>query len=190
MAKVNIADNYSVMLNAASVFISTALGPKFTSTPNGHIQTDIAAACSLSGLMILQETVDGLSKLEPGIVLLSDVQPLQKEVFDFMANVGYSNGLDPSVGWDNLDGVHDPLFDCIEMTKRLAPIFYAVVQPFERPYQKFLAALAGMKIVLAGKSTGILDPNVGKGLAAYYVVAGSKTVPYPEALWPSQTPPS
>jgi len=185
LPKLDIAANYAEMNRVAGLFLSTALGPKFTSTPAGHIQTDIAAACSLSGLMILQETVDNLSGLEPGTVLLSDVHPLQKEVFGFMMNVAHSNGLDPSSGWDNLDGIQDPMFECAEMTKRLAPVFYSVSHSFERPYLKFLAALAGMKLVFAGRSTGLLDPDIGKGLAFYYVVAGSKTVPFPEALWPS-----
>lgn len=39
------------------------LGAKFTDTPGGHIQTDIAAAGSLAGLMLLQGTVPDLAGL-------------------------------------------------------------------------------------------------------------------------------
>jgi hypothetical protein len=68
------------------------LGPKFTSTKNGHIQTDIAAAGSLSGLMILQETVPNLLALSisahgPGNVVLSEVYERQEDVLRFVTGM-------------------------------------------------------------------------------------------------------
>jgi len=185
MPEVQIAANYPAMNVVAGDFLKACLGPQFTSTPNGHIQTDIAAACSLSGVMILQETVPDLSGVEPGIVILSEIHSRQEDIFDFMTNVVISDGRrTPSGVWDNFTAINDPMFSCEEMTRRLAPRFYELCGLFARPYHKYIAALAGMKLVLAGDSRGLLDFDVGQGLAAYYVVAGSKTAPYPEALWP------
>jgi len=185
MPEVQIAANYPAMNVVANRFLAACLGPQFTSTPMGHIQTDIAAACSLSGVMILQETVPDLSGVEPGIVILSEIHSRQEDIFDFMTNVVISDGRrTPSGVWDNFTAINDPMFSCEEMTRRLAPRFYELCGLFARPYHKYIAALAGMKLVLAGDSRGLLDFDVGQGLAAYYVVAGSKTAPYPEALWP------
>jgi len=187
MSDLAIAEHYPEMNRLAAEFLGDYLGPGFTATPQGHIQTDIAAACSLSGLMILQEVVPDLPALarrKPGIALIAEVHELQNEVFTFMANVAASNGLDPSSGWNNLGAINDPMYDCVEMTRRLAPAFYAHFASFERRYFKFLGALIGMKLVRAGASVGLLEPDVGKGLAAFYVLSGSKCMPSAEALWP------
>jgi len=187
MPEVDIAANYLHLKSVADQFLRSCLGPLFTATPEGHIQTDVAAACSLSGLMILQETVPDLSGTEPGTVILSEVHARQDEVFEFMARVVLSDGSDLPGPWDNLAAIHEPMLECVEMTRRLAPRFYELCTAFSRPYYKFIAAFAGVKLVLAGASMGLLDPSKGKGLATYYVVAGSKTAPYPEALWPSES---
>lgn len=188
MPEIDIAANYAAMGVAANKLLTECLGPQFTSTPDGHIQTDIAAACSLSGLMILQETVPDLSGVEPGIGILSESYSRQEDIFDFMTNVVISDGRRaPSGVWDNFTAINDPMFSCEEMTRRLAPRFYEFCGSFARPYHKYIAALAGMKLVLAGDSRGLLDFDAGQGLAAFSVAMGSKTAPFPEALWPRDT---
>jgi hypothetical protein len=103
-----------------------------------------------------------------------------------MVGFAYSNGLNSNSGWTQaIPSEHKPLLECAEMTRRLAPTFYEAAAPIDRPYWKIIGALAGMRLVMAGVRNGILDAEVGNGLALYHVVAGSKTVPYPEALWPS-----
>jgi Tfp pilus assembly protein PilF len=182
-SEVQLLPNIAEVNEIANDILAVQFGPQFTSTPDGHIQTDIAAACSLSGLMILQETVPDLTKHEPGIMLISEVHSRQQEVLDFMMKFAAMRGMNPSTGWDNQEAIKEPLYDCIEMTKRLAKKFYEICENFERSDYKYIAALTGMKLVLAGSKTGLLDPEKGKGLAAFYVVMGSKTVPHHEALW-------
>jgi hypothetical protein len=172
------------------------LGPKFTNTPGGHIQTDIAATGSLAGLMLLQETVPDseLAKLAqsaagPGNVILSEVHEGQQDILRFMEGVAMGSGLDPRGGWgDRIPPKHKPLMECCELTRRLAPPFYAACQSgqLECGYYKFAAALTGLRLVDAGQHMAVLDPNIGKALLFYYVVAGSKTIPYAEALWGTQ----
>jgi hypothetical protein len=82
------------------------------------------------------------------------------------------------------------MLECAEMTRRLATHFYQAVAQLDRPYYKFVGALVGMRLVLAGQSRRMLDPMIGKSLALYYVVAGSKTVPFPEALWTDRQVPN
>jgi hypothetical protein len=138
--------------------------------------------------MILQETVPDVYRSKPGNVILSETYSRQEDIFDFMTNVVISDGRrKPSGVWDNFSAVRDPMFSCEEMTRRLAPRFYEFCASFARPFYKYIAALAGMKLVLAGDSRGLLDFDAGQGLAAFYVATGSKVVPYPEALWPQDT---
>lgn len=187
MSELDIAGNYQIMNTVANGLLKQ-LGPAFTDTPRGHTETDIAASCSLSGLMILQETVLDLTQHDAGNVILAKVHGGQEQVLHFMRNVALSMGLDPISGWDTpVPKGHEPMFECQEMTRRLALPFYEECDcvDLERTYYKFAAALAGMKLVAAGRNAGILDPEIGKGLAFYYVVAGSKTVPHWEALWQS-----
>ena len=178
------------VFNAISQKTLGLLGPQFTDTPQGHIQTDIAAAGSLAGLIALQEVVGNLEELiqetGPGNMLLSEVHEGQGLVFQFMTIFAASNGLDPKEGWgDPIPEEHNPLISCEEMTQKLAPDFYRFCEEekLDRDYWKICAGLVAMKLVLAGKSTGLLDPEIGKAIAAYYVVAGSKTIPYRDALW-------
>jgi hypothetical protein len=177
-------------LNEISQMTMGLLGSNFTDTPHGHIQTDIAASSSLAGLILLQETVENLEEsiqaMGPGNVLLSEVHEGQSLVFDFMAIFASSNGLDPNTGWgEEIPKEDQPLLSCEEMTNQLATPFYSFCAEvnLDRDYWKIAAGMIAMKIVLVGMNTGLLDPEIGKAIAGYYVVAGSKTIPYPEALW-------
>ena len=166
------------------------LGPKFTSTKAGHIQTDIYAAGSLAGLMILQEIVVNLPELiataKPGNVLLADVYEGQDDIFRFLTGMFLGNRVLPKLKFDNkVIENNKPMFECEEMTKRLSDPFYESCERerIERKYYKFAAALAGFKLVMAGKSMKILNAAVGQDVLRYSVVAGSKTIPYSKSLW-------
>jgi len=177
-------------LSAVSSKTLSLLGPKFTQLPGGHIQTDIATVSSVAGLIILQETVDNLEetilKIDPGNVLLSEVHESQKSVYVFMAAFAASNGLDPQEGWDESIPEGDkPIYTCEDMTRKLAPDYYEYCkeEELDQEYWKIGAAMTAMKLIFAGLQAGILDPRIGKAIASYYVEAGSKTIPYKEALW-------
>jgi hypothetical protein len=170
------------------------LGSKFTQTPQGHIQTDIAAMSSVAGLIVLQETVrnlkDVIRESGAGNVLLSDVHESQGLVFKFIMIYAASNGIDVEGNWnEKVPKDQEPLLRCEEMTRRIAPSFYrfCAEQKLERDYWKIAAATTSVRLLLAGKEMGILEPNIGKTLALLYVAAGSKTIPYEDALWPDDT---
>jgi hypothetical protein len=166
------------------------LGPKFTSTNAGHIQTDIYAAGSLAGLMILQEVGVNLPEViataKPGNVVLADVYEGQNDIFRFLSGMFLGNGVLPKLKVDNkVIETNKPMFECEEMTKRLSSQFYESCERerIEHKYYKFAAALTGFKLVMAGKSMKILNTTIGQNLLLYSVVAGSKTIPYDESLW-------
>lgn len=181
MTDLDIAGRYPAINWAANLFLDN-LGPAFTQTPDGHIETDIAGAGSVAGLMLLRSMEVDLAKYTPGDVILADVHEGQKALLDFMMKVGLSMGVDPTTGWDTpTPPQHRPLFDTLQLTQRLEqPLYKACSQAGpEKQYHPYVAALAAMKLVAAGASMNLLDANIGKGLAFYYVVAGSKTVPHP-----------
>ena len=177
-------------LSAVSSKTLSLLGPQFTQLPGGHIQTDIATVSSVAGLIILQETVDNIEEIilegGPGSVLLSEVDEGQKSVYMFMGAFAASNGLDPQEGWSKpiLEG-DKPIYTCEDMTRKLAPDYYkfCIEEELDQEYWKIGAAMTTMELIVAGFQAGILDPRIGKSIASYYVVAGSKTIPYREALW-------
>jgi hypothetical protein len=171
------------------------LGPQFTSTKTGHIVTDISAAGSLAGLMILQEVVvnlpETIATVKPGNVLLAEVYEGQNDIFRFLTGMFLGNRVVPKLKFDNkVIEINKPMFECEEMTKRLSAPFYESCEKerIEHKYYKFAAALTGFKLVMAGISMKILESGIGQDVLRYYVVAGSKTIPYREALWKQNQP--
>jgi len=158
-------------------------GPDFTGTPDGHIATDIAGASSIAGLMILRSTGIDLTKHEPGNVILGEeINQKQEPVFRYITAIGMNMGVDPNSEINNGDlGKNKPLLEALDLTKKLEKPFYLACEKSNLPrlYYPIAAALTAMKLVGAGKDMGILDPAIGKSIAMYYVVAGSKTVPHP-----------
>lgn len=146
------------------------LGPAFTGTEKGHIETDIAGAATLAGLLALRAAVSG------------DAHEGQTELLAFMKGISFSMGLDPKKGWEGgVDEGHRPLFTTLELGRRLELPFRACCSQTSldvalRPYA---AAMAAMKLVSAGHHMKLLDERIGKAIACEALVAGSKTVPAP-----------
>lgn len=170
-------------LDTASNHFLQCFGPVFTGTPNGHIATDIAGASSIAGLMILRSTGIDLTKGKPGNVILGEViDQKQEPVFRYITVIGMNMGVDQNAEM-NIEELGDnkPLLEVLDMTKALEKPFSLACEKSKLPrlYYPIAAALTAMKLVGAGKDMGILDPVIGKSIAMYYVVAGSKTIPRP-----------
>ena len=177
----DIAVNYAAINETANLFIDS-FGPNFTSTPRGHIQTDIAGAGAMAGLVLLRNTVPDLDSMSPGTVVISDVHDGQKELLGFMGRVAGNMGLDGNSGWaDPVPSADQPMIDTLELTRRLEVPFRRACEQTKLPkeYHAHAAALTAMKLVSAGEKMQLLDQKTGKALAFYYLVAGSKTVPQP-----------
>ena len=167
-------------------------GSNFTQIPGGHIQTDIATASSIGGLIIFQENVDNLEKIiiegGTGNALLYEVQEAWESLYRIMRTIALNYGIDPIKGWEgSIPEEHYPIYSCEEMTRKLAQDFYRICieENLEKPFWKIAAVLVAVKLILAGRDLGILDEKVGKAIAGYYLLAGSKTIPFKDALWSS-----
>jgi hypothetical protein len=167
-------------LNLAAGELLTYLGPAFTGTANGHIETDISAAASVAGTTVLRATVPTLDNYAVGEVLLADVHDGQRALLQFMMAVAPGMGLAADDGWNgSVPSKHDPILQVPEMVGKLQDPLERVASRLgvDRRFHGHVAALAAIKLVAAGHQTGLLDEQVGKALAAFHLVAGSKTVP-------------
>ena len=156
------------------------LGPDFTGTEKGHLETDIAGAATLAGLFVLRASVAELDGMEPGSVILADVHEGQTSLLAFMKGISFSMGLDPKKGWDGeVPEEHRPLFPTSELGRKLEVPFRTCCaqSPLDPALYPYAAAMAAMKLVSAGHHMKLLDQRIGKALACEALVAGSKTVP-------------
>lgn len=175
MPSISIEENYAAINATANVFLRQL--------PGNHIETDIAGAASIAGLMLLRAAGVDLSHLEPGgVVLVEWVNESGMEVSNFMVQVAANMGLDPRTGWsDPVPAEHQPTMAVLELTRLLEAPFLEVCRETnsQRELHPYIAALAAMKLVSAGANMQLLDPEIGKALAIYHLVAGSKMVPFP-----------
>lgn len=181
MPSFSIQANYPTIDASANAFLGKL--------PGTHIETDIAAAASVAGLMLLRAAGVDLSAFEPGgVVLVEWVNDAGIQLGNFMVQAAYNMGLDPQGGWsDPIPSQHQPRLPVVELTRQIEGPFYEACRaaggrPELYPYA---AALAAIKLAAAGAKLKLLEPNIGKGLAMYYLVAGSKTVPHPLPAAPS-----
>jgi hypothetical protein len=176
-----IQENYPEISAAANEVLALP-GPGFTHKPGGHVETDISAAASLAGLLILRGRGIDLSRFTPGTVILSDMDTEMDEIWNFMTAAAGKMGLDPSDGWDGeIPEAHKPLFPIPEMTQKIENGFLHLCSRhnLKKAYFPYVAVLAALKLVYAADRMHILDQKIGKALTGYHVVAGAKTVPYP-----------
>jgi len=184
MTKKDIRRNMKEIGNLANSLLGL-LGPAFTGTEKGHIETDIAGAATLAGLLVLRSSVPGLDSLEPGSVILSDIHEGQAALLAFMRGISFSMGLEPRKGWDGeVPDEHRPLFPAQDLGRKLEMPFRACCRqsPLDAAFHPYAAAMAAMKLVSAGTHMKLLDQRIGKAIACEALVAGCRTVPArPEA---------
>lgn len=168
--------NLPAIIRAASTLLKE--WPEFTGRPGGHIETDIAAAASAAGSTLLRSAVPGPRPLPAGATVLADVQDSQAHLLRFMAAAAIEFGLSPDfAGGGPLPAGHEPLLAVHEMVGKLEGPLDRSMSDATLPerWRGHVAAIAAIKLVGAGHEMGLLDQRIGMALAAYHVVAGSKT---------------
>lgn len=178
----DLQKNYPA-INQASREVMGLFGPRFTNRPGGHIETDISAAASIAGLQVLRRLAPAVVALSPGQMMLYPGRAEELDIIvKFMVGVCEGLELDPKSGWNmkKPDNAHAPLYDIPEMERMIEKVFLDICHrhPLEKEYYPFVAILAAMRLVYAGKKMQILDENTGKELALYHLYAGSTTAPY------------
>jgi hypothetical protein len=169
-------------ISAAANDVLSLLGPGFTNRTEGHVETDISAAASLAGLLILKGKGFDLRQFKPGTMLLSELDHEMDEIWNFMMAAAGNMGLDPSDGWDReIPEANKPIYSVPEMTHKTEKDFLALCSKhhLKKEFFPYVAVLAALKLVYAANKMHLLDQNIGKALTGYHVVAGAKTVPYP-----------
>jgi hypothetical protein len=174
-------EEFDLITKTANLFLKN-FGAAFTNTPKGHIETDIAGAASVAGLMILRATVPHLEKYNPGQVILSDLDEREQDVGRFVLGLAAQMLPEPQAGWQTpIPTDHQPMFETLELTRKLErPLLEACTMTrVPGDYYAHSAVYTAIKLVAAGHATKRLDPTIGKAIASYYLTAGARTVPHP-----------
>jgi hypothetical protein len=169
-------------ISAAANDVLGLLGPAFTKKPEGHVETDIAAAASLAGVSMLRGKGFDVRQFTPGTMILTEMDTEMNGIWDFMMAAAGILGLDPDEGWDReIPPAHKPIYSVLEMTKKTEKGFLEVCRRHQltTEYFPYIAILAALKLVYAANKIDLLDHTVGKALTGHHVVAGAKTVPHP-----------
>ncbi|TAL05367.1 MAG: hypothetical protein EPO07_03615 [Verrucomicrobia bacterium] len=169
-------------LDAASNEFANAIIRRLQDHRGVHAETAITAAGSIAGNCLLRAAGHDLSKLTPGSAVFTDeVNEAGPKIVGVMSIVCSKLGINPQTGWDSQPPVGNAsLRPGIELIKLLRPDFETVVREHRvgKDIEPFVAAAAAVKIIKMAQTT--LNPEVGKAIAITSVVAGSKTVPYPD----------
>jgi hypothetical protein len=91
--------NFRRITKAANLFLES-LGPAFTKTTGGHIQTDIAGASAVAGLCVLRNAEPNLESVPPGTPFLCEIHAAQSDVLDFMTRMSFNMGMGGLNGWE------------------------------------------------------------------------------------------
>src|SRR5579859_6415662 len=92
-----------------------------------RIQTEIAGAASIAGLMLLRGTGEDLTQYEPGQVLLHDFEETDVILVTFIAGAAMRFGLEAKTGWTTpIPVAYQPECSVMELTQKLEGPFYEV----------------------------------------------------------------
>ncbi len=182
MDPADIRKNYA-LIRAAANDVLTLFGPGFTNKPEGHVETDISAAASLSGVSILWGKGFDMNAFRPGTMIFTELDSGMNDIWNFMTAAAQHMGLEPSTGWDGeIPEANKPLCSIPEMIQKTERKFLAICgkHHLKKEFFPYVAVLAALKFVYAAHTLQVLDQDIGKALTGYHVVAGAKTVPYPQ----------
>ena len=188
-------DRYHARIEKAANQFLASFGPGLTRTPTGHIETDIAGAASVAGVTLLRQVLPEINRFPPGSVVLGDflekLYAEQQQMLAFFMNLAKQMGLNATEGWQGEPPKgHAPILETSDLTRMLEPSLRRVGENCRVPieYLPHVAGLTTMKLVAAGQQTGLLDESLGKQIAAYYLIAGSRTAPHASEVGLSPRP--
>jgi hypothetical protein len=173
-----LQENLPRLIDASSTLL-TSFGEPFTGRPGGHLETDITAAASLAGSLVFRASVTIPPGAAPGTPVIGQEGHEGAQILlGYLTNAaGQELG---SEGWTrNMPPGHEPCLGPTESVSRLQAPFeeVALACGLEPRFYPFIAATAALRLILAGRDAGILDPEVGKPLALFFLRAACRTVP-------------
>jgi hypothetical protein len=136
--------------------------------------------------MLLRQVFPEINRFPPGSVVLGDflekLYAEQQQMHAFFMNLAEQTGLNATEGWQGEPPrEYAPMLEISDLTRTLEPALRKAAENCRVPVE-FLPHVAGvttMKLVAAGQQIGLLDESIGKQIASYYLIAGSRTAPHP-----------
>jgi hypothetical protein len=158
--------------------INAAANELLSLLPDDQIKRAISLAAELAGLRLLRAGSADLAQHEPGSMLLGAVADDDyRRANRFVFNRARGDGLTPP-GPADLDLPDEGREYYPEVARLEAPFDDICRRSGLLPEHDVYAALhAAMKLVSAGKTTGLLDERTGQALALTHFLTGSKIVP-------------
>lgn len=161
-------------------FVNTIIR-RLTDHQGVHAETAITGAGSIAGNSLLRATGYDFSKLSPGSAVFTDqVNEAGPTILGVMSAVCAKLDINPQTGWNTPPPAENASQrSIIDLVKLLRPDFDALISTHKvsKDVEPLVAAAAAIKLVKLASAT--LNPEIGKAIAINSVVAGSKTVPYP-----------
>jgi hypothetical protein len=168
----SVQKNYPAINAAAVEFVGKLTG--------NNIVIDLCLSAEMAGLMLLRGSKAELQGISPGTVILGAVSDDAMQTLNqFVFRLAMSSGLNPKEA------------DFAAMSadsKEYLPQLAQFQKPFLDTCEKhgiaielfpFVAAAAGVKLMLAGNQLKLLSPKIGFAMLLFHIIAGSKTAPYP-----------
>ena len=167
----SVQKDFAIIDNASQEFCQILL--------NDDVKKSIALAAEMAGLKLLRAANVDFSRLESGAVLLGAIPD---ETYDLMQKFIF--------GWARSNGISTFSLFKPKIPRDITNYFPEVTQfenqfidicnqnTIKAEYYPFVAATSAMRFVDAGKHYRFLDAKTGLAITMYYIISGSKTVPY------------
>jgi hypothetical protein len=146
----------------------------------GHLETDVAAAATVSGSVVLRATGIDLHAYSPGSVVLREIHQGEDAILRFMAGAALGGGLGVPRKWNEpIPAAHKSKFKPAEMVQALESSFERICEHSSVPpaFYAHIAGLTAIRLVQAGDRLKILNQALGINIAFQYVAVGCRTIP-------------
>ena len=156
------------------------IGREFSKTHDEHLETDIAAAATVSGSLVLRATGIDLHAYPPGSMVLGEIHQGEDAILRFMAGAALGGGLGMPRSWNEpVPVAHKSKFKPAEMVRALESSFERICEHSSVPpaFYPHIAGLTAIRLVQAGNQLKILDKALGINIAFQYVAVGCRTIP-------------
>ncbi len=165
--------------------IDKAAGEYLAKLTRTDLSLDIRLLAEMAGLIMLRDSAVDLSGIVSGNVVLGAIADVDSSAMGrFVFGWASSNGINPREMSVDAIPVEARAYRP-EVTRFEQPLYELCRENgVAREHRRFVAATTALKLVAAGKVTGLLDDRVGLGLAIYHIISGSKTAPYAPAGGP------
>jgi hypothetical protein len=167
---------------AATAVTNTAIGVLRDSTGRVHSETAIVALAGTAGTLLLRETLGAQpDELQPGTpISLEAVDEQGMRLLQYLIGVAGRAGVAWGASGTPVPEENRPPEREVDLVRRLEPSVVRTLREehLDKPLWPAACAVAALEVVI--RTRDVLDTVIATRLLASALVAGAKTVPYPQ----------